>query len=161
MFHASDFEAITVHSFAVPNRRQKANGWSCSCQQWHPRRLVCDCLSTSYEIWRGVVTARTLAGVKHSLWTVSCDLNPAADTDTNVWAGMQWLDGQKQVVANTVLPQHYPKLFVRKSILSRDRHLSKHVWTSLASSQDFSKCTGRLLENLFDVWPTCCWPHIT
>ena len=34
---------------AVPNRMHKANGWSSSSKQWHPRRLGCDCLlSNSY-----------------------------------------------------------------------------------------------------------------
>jgi len=32
---------------AVPIRPQKANGSSCSSQQWYPRRCVCDCLSNS------------------------------------------------------------------------------------------------------------------
>jgi len=32
---------------AAPNRLQKVNGWSCSFQVWHPRRLGCDCLSNS------------------------------------------------------------------------------------------------------------------
>jgi len=32
---------------AVPNRLQKINGWSCSSQLWHLRRLSCDCLSNS------------------------------------------------------------------------------------------------------------------
>ena len=34
---------------AVPIRPQKANGSSCSTQQWHLRRRVCDCLSNSYR----------------------------------------------------------------------------------------------------------------
>ena len=33
---------------AEPNRPQKANDSSCSFQQWHPSRLVCDCLYPSY-----------------------------------------------------------------------------------------------------------------
>jgi len=32
---------------AVPNRLQKANGWSCSSQLWHPHLLGCNCLSNS------------------------------------------------------------------------------------------------------------------
>jgi len=34
---------------AAPIRPQKANGSSCSSQQWHPRRRVYDCLSNSYR----------------------------------------------------------------------------------------------------------------
>ena len=34
---------------AVPIRPQKTNGSSCSSQQWHPCRRVCDCLSNSYR----------------------------------------------------------------------------------------------------------------
>jgi len=32
----------------LPTRQQKANGSSCSSQQWHLRRRVCDCLSNSF-----------------------------------------------------------------------------------------------------------------
>jgi len=32
---------------AVPNHSQKANDWSCSLQQWYPRRHGCYCLSNS------------------------------------------------------------------------------------------------------------------
>jgi len=31
----------------VSNRPRKANSWSCSFKQWHPRRLCYDCLSNS------------------------------------------------------------------------------------------------------------------
>jgi len=34
---------------AIPIRPQKANGSSCSSQQWHPRRRVYDCLSNLYR----------------------------------------------------------------------------------------------------------------
>ena len=34
---------------AAPNRPQKANGWSCSLQQWYTRQLHCDCLSNSHR----------------------------------------------------------------------------------------------------------------
>jgi len=34
---------------AVTIRPQKPNGSSCSSQEWHPRRRVCDCLSNSYR----------------------------------------------------------------------------------------------------------------
>jgi len=33
----------------VPIRPQKNNGSSCSSQEWHPRRHVCDCLFNSYR----------------------------------------------------------------------------------------------------------------
>jgi len=48
---------------AVTNRLQKANGWSCSLRQWHPRWFACDCLSNPYRPSKGVVTAHTLVGV--------------------------------------------------------------------------------------------------
>jgi len=37
----------------------------------------------------------------------------SVDTDTIFWAGIQWLDGQQEAPANTVLPQYPPKLFTR------------------------------------------------
>jgi len=57
-----------VHKMkAVPNHPQKANSWSCGSQQRHPCQLGCDCLSNSYRLWRGVVTAHTLVRVQHKV----------------------------------------------------------------------------------------------
>jgi len=38
-------EGLVEKMETVPNRSLKENVWSCSFQQWHPRRLGCDRLS--------------------------------------------------------------------------------------------------------------------
>ena len=56
------------------------------------RRLGCDCMSYSYNrLRRVVVAAHTFVGVQHPLWTVVIN---SPNMDTNLWAGIQWLDGQ-------------------------------------------------------------------
>jgi len=60
----------------LPHGLQKVSGWSCSSQQWHPRRLHCDCPSNSYglyyrlyRLWR-VVKAHLIVEVQHPQWKV-------------------------------------------------------------------------------------------
>jgi len=89
---------------AIPNRLQKANGWSCSSKQLHSRRIDCDCLSTSYRVdYEGVLTAHTLVG---------CDLTPPTRSQTSE-KGIGWFDGQQQAAVNPMLRQHSSKLFTR------------------------------------------------
>ena len=87
--------------------------------------------------WRGVVTAHTIAGVQHQSWTVV--IKPTfVDTDTIFWAGIQLHNGQQDASVNTVLPQH-PQNFSRGTRQYTFPRSTKHVYTSLACSQDFSK----------------------
>jgi len=41
-------KALWKRTKVLPNRSQKADGWSCRPQQWHHRRLSCDCLSQRF-----------------------------------------------------------------------------------------------------------------
>jgi len=80
---------------AVPNRRQKSNGWSYrqksngwSSQQWHPRRLVCECLSNIIdyeEEWFHHTPLSESNTPREQLLFNSSDMN------TNFWAEIQFL----------------------------------------------------------------------
>jgi len=61
-----------------------------------------------------IVDSTRLVGVQHPRWTVVID---TAATDTNFWAGIQWLDGQQEAPVNTVLPQQSPTFFTRKPVV--------------------------------------------
>jgi len=55
----------------------------------------------------------------------------SAHADTNLWAGMQWLDGKQQAAVNTVLLQHPPQLSLRVStvwFLRVDRTSADQRW---------------------------------
>jgi len=57
--------------------------------------------------------------------------------------GLQLLGGQQEVPVNTVLSQHPQKLFKRNLAVYFPK-VDKHVWTSSAWSQDFSKICWRV-----------------
>ena len=84
------FEGLVERMLSAPKRLQKANGSSCTFQQCHPCQLGCDCLCNSCGLRRGVVTAHNCKSNTNCerLWFNS------TDTDTNFWAGIQWLDVQ-------------------------------------------------------------------
>jgi len=49
---------------------EKSKRFILQLPQRHRRWLVCYCLSNSYRLWRGVVTAFTLIRVRCPWWTV-------------------------------------------------------------------------------------------
>jgi len=95
-----DVENPDQKILTVVNPPLNANGWTCSFKQWHLRRLGCDCLSNSY-----------IQTMKRSGDMLKFNTNGEllwfnqSDTDTNIWAGIQWRGGH----INTVL-RNPPKL---------------------------------------------------
>jgi len=73
---------------AVPNRLQKANGWSFSSQLWHPPRLRCDCPSNSCRKRSG--DSKHPCRSPYTNGERSWFNSP--DTDTNFWAGIGYSD---------------------------------------------------------------------
>ena len=61
------------------------------------------------------------------------------DTDINFWAGTQWLGGRQHWTPATL-----PKVFHEEPGCMLSRGSTKHVKTSLAYSQDFSKICRRV-----------------
>jgi len=59
----------------LPNRPQKANGASCSSQQWHPRRRYSDCLCNLYRpvIFLGSGPHKLLHNSSRARHLVQCD----------------------------------------------------------------------------------------
>ena len=89
-----------------------------------------------------MVTAHTVVGVQHQQWTVWFN---SVDTDIIFWAGIQLLDGQQEAPIVTVLySRNTPQSFSQGTRLYTFPRLTKHVYTSLAGSQNFSKICWRV-----------------
>ena len=67
----------------------------------------------------------------------------SVDTDTIFWARIQLFDGQQEAPVITALPQH-PQSFSRGIRPCTFPRSTKHVYTSLACSQHFSKIGWRV-----------------
>jgi len=95
-----------------------------------------------------VATAQTIAGVQHQSWTVVIYLRRHGHNFLSRNT-VRLLDGQQEAPVNTVLPQH-PQNFsggTRQYTFHTFPRSTKHVYTSLAYSQDFTKIywSGNLL----------------
>jgi len=64
---------------------QKASGWFCNSQLWHPRRLGCDCLSNPYRLCCGL----------------SSPTPKQIEQKCNAWTLDPWLDGHVNTAPGT------------------------------------------------------------